>query len=201
MYSAVESYNTQKAHRFTMWLAIVSICMAFAGLTSAYIVRKGAGNWVDFSMPASFFTSTVLILISSATIHVAHVSNKKGHVAMTVLGLLVTMVLGLLFCFYQLQGWQELTNAGIYLDGNPSGSFFYVITGMHAVHLAGGVFFLLIALLRSAWVFGIKKRKTTLIEGGKGGLLVRTDLLSMYWHFMDILWIYLFVFLFINLNH
>lgn len=200
MYTIAENYNNQKAHRFTMILAIVSICMAFGGLTSAYIVRKGAGNWVDFAMPTAFYTSTILILISSATMHVAHISNKKGYVKMTLFSLFITIVLGLMFAFFQLKGWQDLTNTGIYLDGNPSGSFFYVITGMHAVHLLGGVLFLFFALLYAMWIFVIKKQATTNIENSKA-LKVRTDLLVMYWHFMDILWIYLFIFLFINLNH
>lgn len=201
MYTVTETYNNQKAHRFTMWLGLISICMAFGGLTSAYIVRKGAGNWVDFSMPVSFYTSTIIILISSATMHVAHISNKKGHVNMTIFSLLVTILLGIMFAFYQIQGWQALTNSGIYLDGNPSGSFFYVITGMHAVHLVGGIFFLLLAFLKSIFKFKFKKEQNV-INTPKGlGLKVRTDLLSIYWHFMDILWIYLFIFLFINLNH
>jgi cytochrome c oxidase subunit III len=201
MYQAAETYNVQKSHRFTMWLGIISICMAFGGLTSAYLVRKAAGQWVDFSMPAPFFTSTVLILVSSATMHVAHVANKKGHTLLSMLGLVVTGVLGLLFVAYQYSGWQDLTNAGIYLDGNPAGSFFYVITGMHAAHIAGGLFFLFLAALRSFWFFAVKKRTTTYVNDNKDTLLVRTDLLSMYWHFMDILWIYLFVFLTLNLNH
>lgn len=201
MYKAIETYNVQKSHRFTMVLAIISICMAFGGLTSAYLVRKSAGQWVDFSMPASFLTSTILILVSSATVHVAHVSNKKGFPMLTLLGLFVTSILGILFCYYQFTGWQELTYAGIYLDGNPSGSFFYVITGMHAVHLAGGIIFLLIAFLRGCWFFGIRRRTSTFKETENNSLLIRTDLLSMYWHFMDILWIYLFVFLNLNLNH
>lgn len=201
MYSITESYNNQKAHRFTMLLALVSICMAFGGLTSAYIVRKGAGNWVDFSMPVAFYTSTIIILISSATMHVAHVSNKKGYAKMAAFGLFVTVILGLLFAYFQLQGWQDLTNSGIYLDGNPSGSFFYVITGMHAIHLLGGVLFLFIAFLRSAWLFLFKKQKSTFVGEKTTALKIRTDLLSIYWHFMDILWVYLFIFLFINLNH
>ena len=199
MYTIAESYNSQKAHRFTMIIAIVSICMAFGGLTSAYIVRKGAGNWVDFSMPVAFYTSTIIILISSVTMHVAHISNKKGYVNMFAFSLLVTIVLGLIFAFYQFQGWQELTNAGIYLDGNPSGSFFYVITGMHAVHVLGGVIFLFLAFIKSLWLFIVKKQKATFLGNSKA-LIIRTDLLVMYWHFMDFLWIYLFIFLFFNLN-
>ena len=184
-----------------MWLGIVSIAMAFGGLTSAYLVRKASGQWVDFSMPGSFFTSTILILVSSATLHVAHVANKKGHPVLVVLGLVSTMILGLLFAGYQYLGWQELTNAGIYLDGNPSGSFFYVITGLHAVHVLGGIVFLGIATIRSLWLFLWKKNQSTILNEELKTLTVRTDLLSMFWHFMGILWVYLFIFLNLNLNH
>lgn len=202
MYDKPITYNHQKAHRFTMWLTIASISMAFAGLTSAYIVRKSAGQWVDFSMPAQFLTSTILILISSVTIHSAHVANKKGNIFLLVSGLISTVILGLLFCWFQYSGWQSLTNSGIYLDGNPSGSFFYVITGMHLVHLAGGVFFLFYAFIRTLWKFVYKGEASTYMDGEeKSRLWIRTDLLTMYWHFMDFLWIYLFIFLSLNLNH
>jgi cytochrome c oxidase subunit III len=129
------------------------------------------------------------------------VANKKGHALLSVFGLIVTAVLGLLFVSFQYSGWQELTSAGIYLDGNPSGSFFYVITGMHAAHIAGGLFFLILASFRSFWYFGVKKRQSHFVNDNQDTLFIRTDLLSMYWHFVDILWIYLFVFLTLNLNH
>jgi cytochrome c oxidase subunit 3 len=202
MYNKPITYNHQKAHRFTMWLAIASISMAFAGFTSAFLVRKAAGQWVNFSMPASFFTSTILLVLSSVTIHAAHVANKKENKFLLISGLASTIVLGALFCFYQFTGWQELLNSGIYLDGNPSGSFFYVITGTHFAHLAGGIVFLLIAFIRTLWKFVYKSQNSTYMDNNeKSRLWIRTDLLSMYWHFMDVLWIYLFVFLSLNLNH
>ena len=200
LYTAKETYNTHKAQRFSMALAIASICMAFAGLTSAYIVRKGAGSWENFTMPTIFYTSTIVIIISSFIMHVAHVSNKKGNSKMLMIGLAVTIALGVLFAGLQYLGWQELTSEGIYLDGNPSGSFFYVITGLHAVHVLGGVLFLIIALGNAIRRFKVNHETSTLKPGTKE-VKIRTDLLSIYWHFMDILWIYLFVFLFFNLNH
>ena len=195
-----EQYNTQKAHKFSMLLAIVGITMAFGGLTSAYIVRKGAGNWVDFPMPTVFYTSTIIIILSSVIMHVAHISNKKGHFKMSIFALFITIILGLMFAYFQYQGWQYLTNEGIYLDGNPSGSFFYVITGMHVAHVIGGILFIFIALINSFRRFVVKDEKSTIIEGSGSALKVRTDLLSIYWHFMDGLWIYLFIFLYINLK-
>jgi len=200
MIPIAEQYNTQKAHKFSMLLAIVGITMAFGGLTSAYIVRKGAGNWVDFPMPSEFFTSTIIIILSSVIMHVAHISNKKGYYKMSIFALAITIILGLMFAYFQYSGWQHLTSQGIYLDGNPSGSFFYVITGMHAAHVVGGILFLLVALINSIWRFIVKKEKSTIIEGTGTALKVRTDLLTIYWHFMDGLWIYLFIFLYINLK-
>ncbi|MCO5248872.1 MAG: cytochrome c oxidase subunit 3 [Chitinophagales bacterium] len=200
MIPVTELYRNQKAQRFSMWLALVGICMAFAGLTSAYIVRKGAGSWLLFNMPEVFYTSTVIILLSSVTLHVAHVSNKKGHTNMTVFGLGITAILGILFSYFQYQGWLALLAKGIYLDGNPSGSFFYVITGLHVVHLLVGVVFVFVALFRAFWLFKVKRQESTIRVGSDESYKVRTDLLSMYWHFLDILWIYLFVFLNLNLK-
>lgn len=189
--------NNHKAQRFTAWLGVLSIMMAFLGLTSAYLVRKFAGNWYNFDMPASFQTSTILILVSSLTLFVAHKSNLKENKLALKLGLFFTMLLGVAFCINQYNGWQELTYEGIYLEGNPSGSFFYVITGMHAVHLVGGLFFMLIAFLRSIIVFR-KKYNSTYTDEYRDKLVIRTDLLSIYWHFMGFLWVYLFVFLYFN---
>lgn len=189
--------NNHKAQRFTALLGILSITMAFLGLTSAYLVRKFSGNWYNFEVPSVFYTSTLIILISSVTLFVAHKSNLKNNKLALRLGLFFTLVLGVIFCINQYQGWQVLTYEGIYLEGNPSGSFFYVITGMHAAHIVGGLVFLLIAFIRSLVVFK-KKYTTTFTDEYKDKLVVRTDTLSIYWHFMSVLWVYLFVFLYFN---
>lgn len=200
-YKNVVNYEHQKAHRFAALLGIFGIFMAFAGLTSAYLVRKGAGQWVDFSMPTAFYASTLFILLSSFTMYVAHLSNKKNAKPLLTVGLILTLVLGLLFCFYQFQGWQQLYDGGIYMEGNPSGSFLFVITGLHVAHVAGGLLFMLFAILKSYYFYSIKKTEDTSIDGNGDKLHIRTDLLSIYWHSIDILWIYLFIFLYINLNH
>ena len=132
--------NNQGAQRFTMWLFLVTIAMIFAGFTSAFLVRKGAGGaWTHFDIPGIFKVSTFLILLSSVFLQVAHVANKKQHREMTSVGLFFTFVLGLLFCYFQFQGWKQLTDMGIYLsfNPNPAGPFFYVITFIHALHVAG----------------------------------------------------------------
>lgn len=186
--------NHQKAQRFGMWLGIASMAMMFAAFTSAYIVRKGAGNWVEFSIPGIFFTSTLLIFLSSITMHIAHVANKRANKAFLRLGLFLTLILGVAFMYSQYVGWFELKDSGVYLDGNVSGSFFYVITYAHAAHVVGGVLFLLSAFGSSVFLFR-KNNLDTYYDAGRTQFRVRTDLLSMYWHFVGILWVYLFIFL------
>jgi cytochrome c oxidase subunit 3 len=206
-YNEKAKFGNQGAQRFTMWLAIVSIMMTFGGFTSAFIVRKGAGGaWSAFTMPSIFNVSTLMILLSSATLIVSHISNKKGNKIMTAVGLFTTLVLGILFCVFQVVGWTQLTNQGIYLsyNPNPAGPFFYVITAFHALHVVCGLVFMLVATARS--FFKLRQPTgteiiTELENSEKGTFAIRTDLLSMYWHFMGLLWLYLFIFLSLNLNH
>jgi cytochrome c oxidase subunit 3 len=192
--------NNQGAHRFTMWLFILTTSMIFAGLTSAFLVRKGAGGaWTAFSIPETFKVSTLLILLSSVFLQVAHVANKKKQPLLTMLGLFFTLVLGILFCIYQVQGWQQLTDTGIYLsfNPNPAGPFFYVITFLHAAHLAFGLLFLLVAFVYSIYQW---RNPSQEINSNTGILTIRTDLLTLFWHFMGILWVYLYFFLSYNLK-
>lgn len=125
---------------------------------------------------------------------------------MTAVGLFTTLVLGILFCVFQVIGWTQLTNQGIYLsyNPNPAGPFFYVITAFHALHVVCGLVFMLVATARS--FFKLRQPTgteiiTELENSEKGTFAIRTDLLSMYWHFMGLLWLYLFIFLSLNLNH
>ena len=200
-------FGNQGAQRFTMWMAIVSIMMTFGGFTSAFIVRKGAGGaWSSFTMPSIFNVSTLMILLSSMSLIVAHISNKKGNKIMTAVGLFTTTFLGILFCAFQVTGWSQLTNQGIYLsyNSNPAGPFFYVITAFHALHVICGLLFMIVATTRS--LFKLRQPTSTEIiteleNTEKGRFAIRTDLLSMYWHFMGLLWLYLFIFLSLNLNH
>lgn len=198
--------NNQGAQRFTMWLFLVTISMIFAGFTSAFLVRKGAGGaWTSFNIPSIFKVSTFLILLSSVFLQVAHIANKKHHRVMTTVGLFFTFVLGLLFCYFQFEGWKQLTDTGIYLsfNPNPAGPFFYVITFIHALHVAGGILFLSIALIYSIILLRRPKSTEILVEiesGDKGILKIRTDLLILYWHFIGILWVYLYFFLTLNLK-
>lgn len=193
-----KKYNYQKAQRFTMWLAIVSMAMSFGGWTSAFLVRKSAGLWVDFTMPSIFYASTLVIMLSSVTMHIAHIANKKGKSNLLKLNLFMTACLGILFFFLQKQGWYELNELGIYVDGNVSGSFFFVITWGHAAHIILATILVIIAFIKSLFIFR-QKGVSHFNEGDTDFFKIRTDLLIMFWHFLDFLWVYIFIFL--KFNH
>lgn len=170
-------------HKFTLWVAIGSILMMFAGLTSAYIVKRNQANWQTFNLPVAFWYSTVVILASSFTIMLALRSFKERAMSKYRMLMLVTMLLGAVFIVLQFIGFQQLWHKGITLQANVSYSFLYVIVGLHALHVIGGVIALIVMSLLA---FSIKKRNYSTVP---------VEVMSTYWHFVDILWIYLLVFL------
>ncbi len=198
--------NSQGAHRFTMYLFIVTTSMTFAGFTSAFIVQKGKGGaWTSFPIPFVFLISTLLIIASSIFLHFAHKANQVGNLRKTTFGLLITVILGCLFCVSQIIGWTQLNDAGVYLsfNPNPAGPYFLVITFMHAIHVIAAIVFLIIAFFHASYLLKKSDSSTILneIESNQSGMLrVRTDLLSLFWHYMGILWIYLYIFLTFNLK-
>ena len=172
-------------HRFIMWVAIGSIVMMFAGMTSAYIVKKNQGNWLAFELPVVFWYSTAVILASSLTIYLANVALKAGKLVPYKLLITITSILGILFVKMQWTGFQDLEMRGIALIGtqsNSSSSFLFIITGMHMLHVLGGVIALVVLFFRSFW---LKKDQLSLVP---------VQIVATYWHFVDILWIYLFIF-------
>ena len=173
-------------HKFTMWVAMGSIVMMFAGLTSAYLVRKSQANWLEFNLPPVFWFSTIVILISSLTMHLALKSFKAREMYRYRILITITAVLGVLFAGLQYTGFTYLYENGVQVFGagsNPSASFLGVITGLHAIHVLGGVVALIVIVLR-AYSSKVKRYNVTAIE-----------IMSTYWHFVDVLWIYLFIFL------
>lgn len=188
MMAAVSSKERQRIHphKFVLWVGLGSILMMFAGLTSAYIVRRSQANWLEFSLPPVFWYSTIAILASSLTIHLSYKAFKAREMARYRLLITVTAVLGTLFAVLQGLGFQYLYSNGVNLFGvgsNPSASFLGIITGLHALHVLGGVIAIIVIVLR-AYSSRTKSYNTITIE-----------LVSTYWHFVDILWIYLFIFL------
>lgn len=172
--------------KFILWLFIVSIVMIFAGLTSAYIVRQGDGNWLEFSLPVELWYSSVIILLSSVSMQWAHYSAKKDNLNNLKIAMLITSLLGIAFVVSQFQVWEVLTAMQVKFSGNPSGSFLYVLTGVHVFHLVTGILFVLIVLVQT-FRYKVHSRK-----------MVQIDMCNTYWHFLDALWIYLFVFLLMN---
>lgn len=182
-----DSYSNNKIHpkKFGLYLAFASITMMFAGLTSAYIVRQAAGNWLEFKLPNIFFVNTLVILFSSVTIHLAYRSFLAGNEKKYKLLLLISGILGLLFIVLQYVGWTELNSIGVDLKGNPAGSFVYAISGIHAAHVLGGVAAIAIANVHA---FSLPFKVTPARK-------LRFELTYQYWHFVDLLWVYLIVFM------
>jgi cytochrome c oxidase subunit III len=175
--------------KFILWLLIVSIVMMFAAFTSAYIVRREEGNWLEFDLPNILLFNTVIIILSSVFMQWALVSARKDNVKTLRLALVLTIAAGTTFLVGQWIGWGELVANKVFFGGstaNPSGSFLYVLTGVHAFHLITGLVFLIIVVI-SALKYKVHSRNLTRIE-----------LCTMYWHFLGALWIYLYIFLVLN---
>lgn len=180
---------------FMLWSFLGTIIMMFAGLTSAYVVRMGAGDWMLYKLPSMFLASTVLIALSSATLYWSFRALKNENHQQHKLGLGLTLVLGLLFVVSQYSGWQELMSYGVRLQGNPSGSFLYIISGLHAAHVIGGILLLLIFFFKSL----LKKDPVDkLLEEFDTDRHLGYRLLNTYWHFVGVLWLYLFIFFWYN---
>ncbi|GIV29661.1 MAG: cytochrome oxidase subunit III [Bacteroidia bacterium] len=169
-----------------LWLGIFSIIMVFSGLASAYIIRSKGGNWLHFQLPDIFYLSSVVIMISSVTIFLAQKNIQNNRIRPTVIFLLITFVLGIVFSLCQFLGWKELYANGIVYAGrysNPSGSFLYLLTALHLLHLAGGMIGLMVTTIK------------TLLKKYTSENYLGIELIGIYWHFLDALWIFLFLFL------
>jgi cytochrome c oxidase subunit III len=177
-------------YRIGMWVALASVAMMFTSLSSAYVVRAGTStDWIPIAMPRALLASTALILISSVTLEIARRNLKRSLHAAYTKYVLLTALLGVGFLVSQLIAWRQLAGQGVYLASHPHSSFFYLLTGAHAVHLIGGLLALLFLLVRArkqiVEPFVVAKREAT------------ADAVTIYWHFMDGLWIYLFLLLFL----
>ena len=177
--------NKIHPHKFALWVGCTSLLMMFAALTSAYIVRQSAGNWLEFTLPTVFTYSTITIVLSSVVLQFSYISFKKGKEAAYKILLLIAFALGMLFFSFQYTGWQALEEAGIPFTLHPAGDFVYVISWIHAAHVIGGVAILIVAMIHA---FGLKYK---VAEKRK----LRFQLTLTYWHFIGFLWVYLFFFL------
>lgn len=200
---AITTTGRRKIHpqKFMMWIAMGSMAMAFAGLTSGYLVRQAQGNWRYYQLPAMFWYSTIAIVISSVTMALGVKAFKNRQMSRYRMLITTTLILGVIFGLLQYGGFYQLYHqvqairingetlkqaAPVRLDGNPSESFLFIIAGLHLAHLVGGVIALLIVFLK-AFSRKVKIYNSTGLE-----------IAATYWHFVDILWVYLFVFFLAN---
>ncbi|MBK7036581.1 MAG: cytochrome c oxidase subunit 3 [Chitinophagales bacterium] len=184
-------------YKFNMWIGITSMVMAFAAFTSAYVVKKGDVNvWNNIQLPPIFITSTVVIVVSSIFMHAAYLSFKTGRISLYRGFIILAFICGASFLTLQIQGWSQLFNSGVDLGSNVSNSFVYVITGAHFVHVLGGVIALLVFSVLSFTKYKIKNRSEG--ETPDKNNIVSVEVMMTYWHFVDILWVYLYFFLILN---
>lgn len=172
--------------KFTTWLFIVSITMMFAAFTSAYIVRQAEGNWQEFDFPQGMLVNTIVIVLSSISMQWAYFAAKKDNLKAVKIALFITFAIGIVFLTGQWQVWQELVANNIYFGGataNPSGSFLYVLTGVHGFHLITGLIFIIFVLI-SSFKYKVHSKN-----------LIKLEMCTTYWHFLTALWVYLYLFL------
>ncbi len=177
----------RKTAKPLLYIGIVSMVMLFAGLTSAYVVRADNGNWLVFQLPNISIISTAIIVTSSLTMLIAQIAIKKDNYFLANLGLFLTLVLGITFFFTQIEAWKQLSAQGIFFVGkysNAAGSFLYLIALVHLFHMIGGLIALFVSLTKCL----LKKYSSSDFLG--------IELTAIYWHFLDALWVYLFLFLY-----
>lgn len=169
-----------------IWVSMVSMVMIFGGLTSAYMVRMQAGNWWHFDLPRMFYISTAIILVSSVFMNWVLMAAKKNKFATMKITSLITLLLGVAFIVVQFKAYSILVENNIVFAGsssNAAGSFLYILTGLHIVHLIGGMMAVFVVFIK------------TLLERYNSEDYFGIRLCAIFWHFLGALWIYLFLFL------
>ena len=186
-----ENYRGTDPKVFIIWLLAISSCMYFAGLTSAYIVTKAEGNWLEFDLPSMFTFSTVIIVLSSVSMQLSYFYTKRDTINLSKVFIAITILMGLLFLYTQFLAFKEL----YYYDykivfagkqSNPSGSFLYVFALSHGLHILLGLTFLVITLV------------LTFLNRVHSKQMLWMKISTTFWHFLGGLWIYLFIFLVFN---
>jgi cytochrome c oxidase subunit 3 len=179
---AVEDRSPEPA-RTGIWVALAAITMSFAALTSALFVRQGSGmDWQHMILPPILYANTLVLLASSVTLEVArrrlagYALGIESQIAAPMRWLVITLALGLLFVAGQYVAWLQLKGAGLYLATNPNSSFFYVFTAVHALHVLGGL---------CGLVYVMSKLRRSILRQSTFAAA------AQYWHFMDVLWLYL----------
>jgi cytochrome c oxidase subunit 3 len=189
--STVAEVKLKRIHpkKFALWMSIVSMIMFFSAFTSAYIVRKSAGNWMSFPLPLEFYISTIVILLSSVCFYISKKAYVEANNSLFKVLFYIGFILGLVFILLQYLGWQSLHKMDISISTNQSSSFFYLITYAHLLHVVGGIAALvvtMVGIIRGRFDYPSDKRT------------LKLELVFTFWHFVDLLWIYLLVFLIIQ---
>ncbi len=182
----VEQPISMHPKKFALWLFLVTVVMIFAALTSAYIVRQAEGNWLEYELPEIFWVTSGIVILSSIALQFAYYAAKKDNFLGLRIGMVLTVLLGIGFLVGQWYSWVALVDREVFFVGNPAGSFLYVVTGLHAVHLMSGVIFLIIVLI-STFRYKVHSQALNTLE-----------MATTYWHFLGGLWLYLFLFLLLN---
>lgn len=183
-----EELKIARAKKNMLWFGIISLAMSFAGLTSAYVVSKERPDWISsFEIPQAFYIALVLIVLSSFSVHLAlrAIKREQNKLGMTLL--ITTFSLGVLFVVFQFVGFSEIINRGYYFTGPASSittSFIYLVVLLHVAHVFAGLISLLVV------IYNHYKQKY------KNGKTLGVELAATFWHFVDIVWIYLFLFLY-----
>ncbi|GAB3266752.1 hypothetical protein GCM10027347_34970 [Larkinella harenae] len=181
--------------RFILWLCMVGSVLLFTVLLVAYIVRRMGGDWRTITLPTVFMASTGVMLASSLTLHIANLAFRHERFPQYRIYLGTTLFLGVLFVILQVLGWRQLMMRGVYLQTNPSSSFLFLLSGLHLLHIVIGLIFLGIAFAEiirrlsyvEAFVYSVNPPNR-----------LKLKLFTLYWHFVDVLWLYVFLFLLYN---
>ncbi|GGD19168.1 cytochrome c oxidase subunit 3 [Hyunsoonleella pacifica] len=180
--------KNSRAKKMMLWFGIVSLIMSFGGWTSAFLVSRSRPDWVtDFELPNAFVISTVVIVLSSISFILAKLAIRKGNRALATVLLLITLVLGVLFIINQVNGFNQIIDLGYNFTGptsNVTMSYIYLIAAVHILHVVAGLICVLVVIYNH---FKQKYNSENLLG---------FELAATFWHFIDILWIYLFLFLY-----
>jgi cytochrome c oxidase subunit 3 len=180
--------KNNRAKKMMLWFGIISLIMSFAGWTSAFVVSSSRPDWLkEFVLPNAFIISTIVIVLSSFSFILAKIALKKGNWKATMLWLFVTLILGVIFIFNQFSGFQQIIDLGYNFTGptsNVTMSYIYLIAIVHILHVVVGLVCLLVVIYNHFK----QKYNTTKMLG--------FELATTFWHFIDILWVYLFLFLY-----
>ncbi|CAH8281385.1 cytochrome c oxidase subunit 3 [Mariniflexile fucanivorans] len=177
-----------RAKKMMLWFGIISLIMSFAGWTSAFVVSSSRPDWLkDFQLPNAFIISTVMIMISSLSFILAKKALKNNNRVLTTVGLIITLILGMVFIYFQFSGFQQIIDLGYNFTGptsNVTMSYIYLIAVVHILHVVVGLICLLVV------IYNHFKQKYTATK------MLGFELAATFWHFIDILWVYLFLFLY-----